>query len=135
MWRNMGNKKKVPYNDPVMLKTYFSVIDKTGAVCKDFRKEIYQLIDTPMPVFVHYLGISNAETVQMLIPGPHGNVRDKANSASYSKTLPSTLIQLRKDVATKNPSSIYKESAKTGGLRNCQQARNMRYVKSNFYLY
>ena len=111
-----------------MLKTYFSVIDKSGAVSKEFRKEIYQLIDKEMPVLVHYLGKSDADTIQKFTPGPHGNVRDKANGASFSKTLPSTLIQLRKDVVTKNPSSIYKESAKNSGLRNCQQARNMRYV-------
>ncbi|RNA32259.1 hypothetical protein BpHYR1_036947 [Brachionus plicatilis] len=127
-WRNQGGKKPFPVDKPVLFKSYYHIFDK-GIINKNIIKDVYTLIDKPMPVLIHYLKKNNDSDSEIECEsGPHGNTKDQEGAQNYQRTMPSVLSELKEKVAKKVPNLVYKETSKKKGARDLKQIQNLRYA-------
>ena len=55
-WKNQGGRKPLPQDSPLVLKSYYHIIDKTGKITNDFVKNVYILYgsESELPVLIQY---------------------------------------------------------------------------------
>jgi hypothetical protein len=50
----MGSKKQIPSEKPVLLKTYYKIINNEN--CDVLTKHVFKLIDKELPILIQYFG-------------------------------------------------------------------------------
>ena len=114
-WFQNG-RKKIPKNDPVLVKTYFVCVNTNGK----FKRHAYSQIGDAHKTLIHYLGDHTTA-----IDFPHGN--SKQNERVHVRTCPSVLRSITNVDA---PSNIYKkEITKNDCLPEHQPVLKPRNVK------
>ncbi|CAF0872845.1 unnamed protein product [Brachionus calyciflorus] len=99
----IGGRKALPPDSPIVLKSYYHVIDKNSTIRNDFVKNVYILFGskTEIPVLIHYVATLYENESEIddfeheFETGPHWNIKEKENASSYEHTLPSVLSQLK----------------------------------------
>ena len=82
----------LPKKDPVFRKRYY-ILDTDNGPSRDFKKHVYQLLDSKQITIIHYTGNHSA-----ISKFPHRN--SKKGSTAFVRTCPSTFNKLAKDCKT-----------------------------------
>ncbi|CAF1046822.1 unnamed protein product [Brachionus calyciflorus] len=135
-YRILINILTLPPDSPLVLKSSYHLIDKTGKIINEFVKNVYIIhgLESESPVFIHYVlnrvgSDSDGSDLEFEYEsGPHGNTKNKENAPNYERTLPSVLNQLKEKLGLKLLNVVYKEQNKKRPARNIKQCRNLRYA-------
>ena len=131
-WFNNGGDKLL-HNDQIIktfynVKTYDSTLGKL-ITSKDFKKEIYMLPNKKPPYLIHY-----TSSLENVVIGPHGNVKNKEGAENYVPTKPSTIKAIKEKLTqTGQPVAIYTNYEAENKPRNKKQIRNLNYVSKNCF--
>ena len=121
-WAHAGHKK-LPSKSPVLRKMYFKVFQEgTNNGSEKFQKHAYVLIDKPQFHLIHYIG-DECE----FRPVPHGN--GKTDSRPYTRTCPSVLTKIKRQVDTESSGNVYKKlitDATPGVFQGILNPRNLK---------
>ncbi|XP_034021924.1 uncharacterized protein LOC117506533 [Thalassophryne amazonica] len=123
-WHNQGTAK-LPRSNPKIAKTYFYVKNFRGGA-KDFKKDVFTLVDDSCRVLIHYMGIEPP-----FEPSPRGNAKRLAQD--FFPTTPLVLTTLTDTIKTEDlPHKIFKEEVSismdddaTSVCRNLKQVYNV----------
>ena len=96
-----------------------------------FQKNVYHIADSTgapqkVPILVHYIGEQDIE--KLFVPGPHGNAKNKEIAASYLKTTPSILTEMKEKPISEKPHLVYKRADHLNKGRNLKQYQNIKHV-------
>ena len=119
----------LPKKNPVLRKRYY-ILDTENGPSKDFKKHVYQLLDSKHITIIHYIGDHSA-----ISKFPHRN--SKKGSTAFVRTCPSTFNKLAKVCKTNKASVVYKkevaeanclsEQVPTHMPRDLKQLQNLRF--------
>lgn len=119
--------------NPVFRKRYY-VLDTENGPSRDFKKHVYQLLDSKQITIIHYIGNHSA-----ISKFPHCN--SKKGSTAFVCTRPSTFNKLAKGCKTSKANVVYKkevaeanclsEQVPTHMPRDLKQLQNLHFKHLN----